>query len=92
MASLFTLEKRSQYTSVIGMIWTVGTVCGPVIGGGLAQVSWVGYVPRSWRFMLIILVAWDILAERSISSYKFSLGHFFHAYRAKADGLYHDAA
>lgn len=43
MASLFSLEKRSQYTSVIGMIWTVGTVCGPVIGGGFAEISWVIY-------------------------------------------------
>jgi MFS family permease len=43
MASLFSLEKRSQYTSVIGMIWTVGTVCGPVMGGGFTEVSWVRY-------------------------------------------------
>jgi MFS family permease len=43
MASLFSLEKRSRLTSVIGMIWTVGTVCGPVIGGGFAEVSWVSY-------------------------------------------------
>ncbi|RDI78683.1 hypothetical protein Vi05172_g11253 [Venturia inaequalis] len=42
MASLFNLEQRSQYTSVIGMVWTVGTVCGPVIGGGFAEVSWRG--------------------------------------------------
>lgn len=44
MASLFSLEQRSQYTSVIGMIWTVGTVCGPVIGGGFAESSWVSCV------------------------------------------------
>jgi MFS family permease len=40
MAHLFTLQERAKYTSIIGLIWTVGTICGPVIGGGFAEVSW----------------------------------------------------
>lgn len=41
MAHLYTLQERAKYTSIIGLIWTVGTIFGPLIGGGLAEASWV---------------------------------------------------
>jgi MFS family permease len=47
MAHLFSLEQRSQYTSLIGIIWTIGTICGPLIGGGFAGIGWVSAVDLS---------------------------------------------
>jgi MFS family permease len=46
MAHLFTLQERSKYTSIIGLIWTFGTVFGPLIGGGFAEFHWVSYFLR----------------------------------------------
>jgi MFS family permease len=63
MAHLFTLQERSKYTSIIGLIWTVGTVFGPLIGGGFAQINWVSSTncdcchssclhPLAWHFLV----------------------------------------
>jgi MFS family permease len=42
MADLFTLQERAKYVSFLTLVYLVGTVCGPVIGGGLAyRASWV---------------------------------------------------
>jgi len=46
MADLFTLEKRAKFVSLLTLIYLVGTIAGPVMGGGFAdKVSWVsGFV------------------------------------------------
>jgi MFS family permease len=42
MADLFTLQERAKYVSFLTLVYLIGTVCGPVIGGGLAyRASWV---------------------------------------------------
>lgn len=42
MADLFDLQQRSKFITVIGLTWTIGTITGPVVGGGFTQnVSWV---------------------------------------------------
>lgn len=90
MASLFTLEQRSKYTSVIGMIWTVGAVCGPVIGGGFAEVSWVGYKFCVEPFKpLLTTKAWNLLAKCAIGCYQFRLGRVLHAQRGGVSRVHH---
>ena len=40
LARLFDLEQRSRFYSLVGLIWMVGTVIGPVVGGAFALASW----------------------------------------------------
>ncbi|KAI9753506.1 MAG: hypothetical protein M4579_005138 [Chaenotheca gracillima] len=35
-----TEKERSSYLASIGIVWGLGTVLGPVVGGGFAKVSW----------------------------------------------------
>ncbi|MCJ1258533.1 hypothetical protein MMC24_006366 [Lignoscripta atroalba] len=35
-----TAKERSGYLALIGVVWGLGTVLGPVVGGGFAIVSW----------------------------------------------------
>lgn len=42
MADLLSQRDRAKGSAVISLVWLVGTVCGPILGGGFtAQVSWV---------------------------------------------------
>jgi len=42
MADLFTIEERAKYVSFLTLVYLIGTVSGPVVGGGLAyRASWV---------------------------------------------------
>ena len=42
MADLFSLQERSKYQGIISLTWLVGTVLGPVMGGGFAEkATWV---------------------------------------------------
>jgi MFS family permease len=42
MADLFTLQERAKFISYLTLIYLVGTICGPIIGGGFSdRVSWV---------------------------------------------------
>ncbi|OCK75832.1 MFS general substrate transporter [Lepidopterella palustris CBS 459.81] len=47
MADMFSLHERSKYMGVISITWLVGTVCGPILGGGFAQ-------SLSWRWIFYI--------------------------------------
>jgi MFS family permease len=60
MAHLFTLQERSKYTSIIGLIWTVGTVFGPLIGGGFAQVDWVRQATCEYYTPQLILLSSEV--------------------------------
>jgi len=42
MADLFPLEQRSKLYALVSIVWLVGSIVGPVTGGGFAyNVSWV---------------------------------------------------
>ena len=42
------MKERSMYTAMIGLIWAIGTILGPVIGGAFASSS------ASWRWAFYI--------------------------------------
>ena len=48
VTDLIPLRLRGQYFGIISSMWSLGSVLGPVLGGGFAQdVSWVGLlVPK----------------------------------------------
>jgi len=42
MADILTLEERGKLIGLISLTWLIGTVCGPILGGGFAQsTGWV---------------------------------------------------
>ncbi|KAF9477036.1 MFS general substrate transporter [Pholiota conissans] len=47
VTDLVPLRERGVYSGVTGMIWTVGSVAGPFLAGGLAQKS-------TWRWLFYI--------------------------------------
>jgi MFS family permease len=49
------LRLRGQYFGILSAMWSVGSVTGPILGGGFSEnVTWVCLVPFSF----------DILAAR----------------------------
>ncbi|KFZ03942.1 hypothetical protein V502_10536 [Pseudogymnoascus sp. VKM F-4520 (FW-2644)] len=42
--------ERPMYLSLVGLIWGVGTVLGPVVGGGFDKVNW------RWAFYLNLII------------------------------------
>lgn len=47
MADLLSLRDRAKGLAIISLVWLLGTVCGPVIGGGFtASVTWVRIFAR----------------------------------------------
>ncbi|KFY78723.1 hypothetical protein V499_02163 [Pseudogymnoascus sp. VKM F-103] len=42
--------ERPMYLSMVGLIWGVGTVLGPVVGGGFDKVNW------RWAFYLNLII------------------------------------
>lgn len=47
------LRLRGQYLGILNGMWTIGSVTGPVLGGGFSEsVSWV--CPSSPIFLLIV--------------------------------------
>jgi MFS family permease len=46
MTDLTPLRLRGLYFAYLGSAWSIGSVIGPILGGGFAQtVSWVSYPP-----------------------------------------------
>ncbi|KFX94971.1 hypothetical protein V490_04060 [Pseudogymnoascus sp. VKM F-3557] len=43
-------NERPTYLSLVGLIWGVGTVLGPVVGGGFDKVNW------RWAFYLNLII------------------------------------
>lgn len=42
IADLYSLKDRAKGLAVISLVWLLGTVCGPVIGGAFTSyVTWV---------------------------------------------------
>ena len=35
------LGQRGIYIAALNGVWTVGSVCGPIVGGAFAKASWV---------------------------------------------------
>jgi hypothetical protein len=51
LLSVYTDDKeRPIYLSLVGLVWGVGTVLGPVVGGGFDKVSW------RWAFYLNLII------------------------------------
>jgi len=47
IVDLLPLRDRGKGMSVISLVWLVGTVTGPIIGGGFATTTtWVGHSPE----------------------------------------------
>ncbi|KAH0343556.1 PLP-dependent transferase, partial [Aureobasidium melanogenum] len=43
-------KERPMYLSLVGLVWGIGTVLGPVVGGGFDKVSW------RWAFYLNLII------------------------------------
>lgn len=39
-ADIVPLRQRPKYFSVVYVAWTIGTVAGPVVGGGFVKATW----------------------------------------------------
>lgn len=51
LLSVYTEDaERPAYLSLVGLIWGVGTVLGPVVGGGFDKVSW------RWAFYINLII------------------------------------
>lgn len=51
LLSTYTEEKeRPSYLSLIGFVWGIGTVLGPVVGGAFAKVDW------RWSFYINLII------------------------------------
>ncbi|KAG9984867.1 major facilitator superfamily transporter, partial [Aureobasidium melanogenum] len=51
LLSVYTHDKeRPMYLSLVGLVWGIGTVLGPVVGGGFDKVSW------RWAFYLNLII------------------------------------
>jgi MFS family permease len=51
LLSVYTDDKeRPMYLSLVGLVWGIGTVLGPVVGGAFDKVSW------RWAFYLNLII------------------------------------
>lgn len=42
MVDLFTLRQRANAIAIIGLVWLIGNIVGPIVGGAFAEyVTWV---------------------------------------------------
>lgn len=41
IADLVPLRQRGQYYGIMNGTWSIGSVCGPIIGGAFASANWV---------------------------------------------------
>ena len=49
MTDMVTLRERGKWLGLISTQWAIGTVCGPIAGGGFAQnVTWVSFFSTSF--------------------------------------------
>lgn len=54
--------ERPMYLSLVGLIWGVGTVLGPVVGGGFDKVNW------RWAFYLNLSESSPLILIRAMTS------------------------
>jgi hypothetical protein len=48
MTDLVPLRYRGKYFGIMSAMWSIGSVSGPILGGGFAEnVSWVRIPPHS---------------------------------------------
>lgn len=56
MTDLVPMRLRGIYSGIIGGIWALGSVSGPVIGGALAsKADWVGHICFLFCFCFFVL-------------------------------------
>lgn len=68
VTDLVPLRLRGQYFGILSAMWSVGSVTGPILGGGFAQdVSWVSFFSGGWtrsdKVGLTRIPALDILHQ-----------------------------
>ncbi|KAI9734666.1 MAG: hypothetical protein M1834_002267 [Cirrosporium novae-zelandiae] len=58
VSDLVSLRERGKWISIIGSMWTLGSVTGPVLGGALAQASWrwVFYINIPFAAIALVLI------------------------------------
>ncbi|KAJ6000062.1 hypothetical protein N7481_000471 [Penicillium waksmanii] len=62
IADIVPLRHRGKYLGMLGAIWSLGTVIGPVVGGCFTQKAswrWVFYINLPFIGIGLILVAWS---------------------------------
>ncbi|OQU94038.1 hypothetical protein CLAIMM_00458 [Cladophialophora immunda] len=53
LGTFTTLEERNLYNSIIGMVWGLGAILGPLVGGGFATSS----ATWRWAFYINLVIA-----------------------------------
>ncbi|KIX92173.1 uncharacterized protein Z520_12166 [Fonsecaea multimorphosa CBS 102226] len=53
LGTFTTLEERNLYNSIIGMVWGLGAILGPLVGGGFASSS----ATWRWSFYINLVIA-----------------------------------
>ena len=57
IAAMTTPRERGRYSGYIGLVFALGTVSGPLIGGTIVDTSWLG-----WRWCFYVSVPFSVVA------------------------------
>lgn len=61
VTDIIPLRQRGKYFGIISAMWSVGSVIGPILGGGFSEnVSWVSS-PKRWPYGHVIRYTSDSL-------------------------------
>ena len=57
LTALVSLRERGKWVGLISLVWLVGSLVGPILGGVFSQeVTWVRYEPESSRSKILIIL------------------------------------
>jgi MFS family permease len=63
VTDLIPLRYRGQYFGILSAMWSLGSVAGPILGGGFAEnVTWVS-LNQDFRGTELISIAMDLLYQ-----------------------------
>lgn len=70
LTDLIPLAERPNYLSIVSGVWALGSVMGPILGGGFAQnVSWVSIQLPFSLYLTLTVTAMDLLDKSSFRRY-----------------------